>query len=202
MVAEDGDVIGAGLILPSEESSTVQRAHAEDVEEAGGHEERLQRLRIACASQVGAAELVGDEPVEAAVAVAPGGEFMARYMPVARLAALVDPHHPAGIRERQRPQQDRIDDAEGGGVRANPDRQGQDGDGRHPRRSTQGAEPVAKILEQRHGAARCATVVPCMDVGWTQILWVICASVAGYGHRDGRRRTEDGLSKLTAAARR
>src|SRR5882724_1873107 len=60
-----------------------------------------------------------------------------------------DPHQPSGLCERHRPQQHGVDDAEDGGVRADP--QGQDADrgGGEARALAEGTETVTEILRHR-----------------------------------------------------
>jgi hypothetical protein len=62
---------------------------------------------------------------------------------------LDEPHERGGIRERQRPQQNRIDDAEDRGVRADGEAEREDRDGGESRCAVELPDGVEEILSER-----------------------------------------------------
>ena len=67
------------------------------------------------------------------------------------VVALGDPHETIGVRERQRPQHDRVDDAEDRRVRADAERDREDDGESEERRLPQQTDRVPKIVEQHGG---------------------------------------------------
>ena len=74
---------------------------------------------------------------------------------------LPDDREPIGIAVRQRLQQQRVDDAEDRGVRADAERQRGDGDEAEARRAQQQPRAVAKVLKQDVIEPRSVWLVGC-----------------------------------------
>ena len=133
------------------QSVAENRPHTERLEEVGRDRRARHADAIAAAGQRDRALEVGRDLLERAGLLPPVLEVRGRDA-VARLRVhpivLPDRHHPGGIAERQRPQQDRVDDREDGGVGADAE-----GERQHDDRGEAGTLPhqaqrVAKILEQ------------------------------------------------------
>jgi hypothetical protein len=122
-----------------------ERTRAEHVEERGRHAGSLDRLGLA-----GAGERVADVRQRGgaleARRLAAEVEHPARPHRVGRTLGRPVPqeHEPAGVGERQRPQERRIDDAEDGRVGADAQRERED---RHGRESGRLAEPAHRVRQ-------------------------------------------------------
>ena len=147
-VAQQHDALRAGPRFLLQEEPPHVRRHSE---------QREQRRRDPGAAQGGAAPLGGGSPV--------GGELLERLGVLLQQGhravrqehvrkvfqgdgLLADAHDGAGIRVRQRPQQDAVDDAEHGGVRPDAQREDEHHGGREAGTSPQAADRVAQVAPQ------------------------------------------------------
>ncbi len=150
-VGEDDDGRSAGLVFVGHERPPHGRLDAEHREEVPRHHERLDLLGVAQAGdRVGVADR-HREVAEHLLALAQ--DLVARPGEAGLVDALlggrgVDLDEPLGLLVRQRLQEDRLDEAEDGGVGADAEGERGDRDGGEPGRLLQRADGVAKRLHE------------------------------------------------------
>ena len=155
-VAEDRARRAAAAIVGVGQDPAGRRPHAERVEEPAADPEALRGTRLAAGCEV---EGRGSSRQQAREALLPRANLFPdrigqRGIPAVEVAA-----HAGGIDETylgefgrvghgQRAQPDRVDDLEDGGVRADAERERQDGDRREPRIPAEEPQAVAQVLRQ------------------------------------------------------
>ena len=149
-------MVRAGRRLRGQEEASEGRPHAEERQNVRGHPDRPDLLGRVAARQIRAPVLGGAHVLEGAALRLPVEEVRGRDRTV---AALEDHDEARGIRVGQRPHQDRVDDREDRRAGADAEREGEDGDGREPRRAAEEPQPVARVLPEafeRAPAPLCA----------------------------------------------
>jgi hypothetical protein len=161
-MAEDHDAARSLRSLLSREGAPERRPCSQDREEVGRHLRRGHGFGLAAAGQVQARVLDERHLLEDVVLTLPveivGGRNGEGSHPRegCRGRRMPDPHEPRGIGIRQRLEQDRVDDAEDGGVGA--DAESQDGNRGQGKSRALHEEPrsVPQILpKHRHDLSRC-----------------------------------------------
>ena len=151
-VREDDHLLDGGLLVGAGEGAAERGREAEGLEEAGGHHRAGELAGVAIEVPVAghaAADEHGGEVLEGAAAVAEvaevgGGDGGAA---VAARRAAGGPDEAAGVAVRERVQEDRVDDGEDRGVRADAERESQHrGDGE----AGVGAELTDSVAEVLH----------------------------------------------------
>jgi hypothetical protein len=84
------------------------------------------------------------------------GEVLGERRRTLLRGAVVDPHQPPRLAERERPQDERLDDAEHGHGRADAEADDEDGERGQPGVAPQRAEGLPKVAEHGTGAGRRA----------------------------------------------
>jgi hypothetical protein len=161
VVAEHHDRRIAGAILGRFEPPAQHRPHAEQRQQLVGGVGRLHPDRAITAGQRGRAELPGRDR-RAAAAAGPEVPEVGRRQPDVRQVDLADdvgvqPRQPVRLVVRQRPQDDRVDDAEDRRGRADAEREGDDQHRGQPGRLPHHAERVPDIEPQRRHAVPRST---------------------------------------------
>jgi hypothetical protein len=152
-VADEANGLGAGPVLLRQERAAYRRAHAQHIEEIPRNARRGKLLRIAQAGQVEV--LVGErrEPGKRAVLFAQECRARKRKrLDRSRRIGLrrIDQHQPLGMRVRQRPQQQRVGHAENRRVRADAQRQRDDGHQGEARALREHPDGVAEVSHYFH----------------------------------------------------
>ena len=160
----------AGAVVAVDERSAAQRLQTEQRKHRRRERSAGELLRIALARERDRHEPERAHRLEGARLFLPrqviqhrGGE----RRQVQLVVAFGDPHETIGVRERQRPQHDRVDDAEDRRVRADAERDREDDGESEERRLPQQTDRVPNIVQQHGGtiiAPACSLHVRC-DVG-------------------------------------
>lgn len=146
-------------ILARQEGTPKQRLHAEHVEEIVGHDAVLHSLRLRTAEQDEPHRVVLRQAGEGAIAFADVGEIGNGKAQggLARLwGGLAESNESIGLGVRKIPQQHPVDDGKDRGVRADPERQGQDDHCGVTGIPAPAAQTIAEILAQDVPEARAA----------------------------------------------
>jgi hypothetical protein len=182
-VAEQHHWGRAGLVLLLEEIAAALGRHAEHGEEVEGDARCGNVLRLSLAAEREACPRGGRDIGEHVVVLAPalpgeGGERELLRVG-SRREALVEPHQPIRLRERQRPQQDRAHDREDRGVGADPEAEDEHDRGRETLRVAEVAQRLAQLEKHREHSVLTRTQRPvgCSN-RWTirkpvPILWCV-----------------------------
>jgi hypothetical protein len=152
-IADDRDRAfgtAAAPVVLRREPAAQDRLNAEHVEKRAADPHTLDQLRLTRTRQVETLDGKGSQPSEPAAVLAellpdgvgPGVELV--------LARLQYPE-PLRIVNRERSEQQAVDDREHRGVRADAQGEGNDREGRHERRGMQGPPGVAHSLARSHG---------------------------------------------------
>ena len=120
-VAENRDVVAPGLLLFREERAADRRAHAERGEHTGCRDRDVDMQTDQKSLEVFAGR-------------------RRNLLDAGTMQVAPDDHEAIGVRKGQRPQHDRVDDGEDGGVRADAERQRREDDDREADRPAQRAE--------------------------------------------------------------
>ena len=195
---EDGHVrVLRGLVLVRPEQPARGRRHAESAEEPGIDPNCLELLGIAHAGQVDVAELHRAKILESA-------DHLARVPEVGvRPRGLVDPalrerhpdlHQPIGVGERERFEQDRVDDAEDRRVRANAERKGYHGDNHQPGNPAEGPKPVANVLEEAHDSSVSTPAASGEPAKTREICRIVSKVTVRWRARSSHNRSQSGAS--------
>ena len=115
-------------------------------------------------------------------------------------ARFADPDQALGFRIRQRPQQHRIDDAEEGRVRADPDREQEDGDGGEPGTLADRAKRVAEILAEGIEARQTALIAVALLGGFDAAELAVCARRCASSGGSPRRMLSSVSSRMCASS--
>ena len=151
-VAQDDLSVFAGIVLVRQEHSAEQGLDAKQRKKRGGYacsQDPFRRIGT-CQLLVGKGDSVefGQRDVfENRVLLAPIEKRRHAIAARAALIGFVNPHQPIRLGKGQRPQQRGVQRAENGGVRADPERQHQDGGDRKPRPGSQGPKGVPDVAE-------------------------------------------------------
>ncbi len=155
-VADDGHGAvrsAAALIVGGAEGAAEHRRHAEHVEESAARPDALGELGGAAARQVEAGVGPGD------------GAIGPLALPVAKLfpdrigpRPVVEQHQPLGLADRERLQQDAVDEGEDRAVGADAEGERGHGDQRERGAAAQDAQTVAHVLRELVEPARAARV--------------------------------------------
>jgi hypothetical protein len=152
LMAEHDDEVAAGLVFVGVEGATDNRMNAEERKETRGCEGGLHATGITLAGEIetgghvdvdghfGKAAIVGLKVLEIA-----GRET---ELGPSRHVSVRDFDQTLRLEIRERPEKRGVDGAEDGGVGADAESQGQDGDGGEPWRLAQHAEGEAKVLQK------------------------------------------------------
>ena len=142
------------------EESPGRRLHAHDREERRRHPEALHALRLVAADQVRVPPVHRRQLLERIGLRADVEEVGRRYgaLAVDVVVARVGEHHQAvDVRDREGTQRERVDHAEHGGVRAEPERERQHDRGADRGPLDDGAERVPELeAERAHGRVSLA----------------------------------------------
>jgi hypothetical protein len=155
-MAQDGDGRPAGAVLVGSEFTAHERVDTQDGEIAGAHATLLDAGRRAVGDHVDApAEATRrHRDVDGLRVVADGQERAAVHrvvliFPARRSERRRHGAEPLRLRVRQRPEQQRVDDREDGGVDADADGEGDERDEGESGRLSQHADAVAEVAGQR-----------------------------------------------------
>ncbi len=150
-VAENSDLVFAGLVFPRRKSPAEKRRDTEQREEVRLGGKGGDMVRPALDAQVHVLKPVKQRHVlEGAILLFPVDEIRTgEGIRAGRRFRLVEAQQLFRVAERQRTQQDGFDDAENSGVGADSDGQRGRGDDGESRRLPQVSRCVAKILQQR-----------------------------------------------------
>ncbi len=143
-VADDDDLRAFRTILLRREEAAEDRLHAEHGREVVGDLRALQPERVRAVRGVEAGALVVGDRLELALLTAPlveVGVVDSHHVEVPARRTLVDVDEPLGLGERQRPQEEAVDQAEDGDVRRE-----SEGEHRHHQRA---GEPLAQQRAKR-----------------------------------------------------
>jgi hypothetical protein len=152
LLVHDHDLRRARLVLAFGQGAAQNRIEVEDFEEIAGYESAPDALGPFTARQVHALRLKGGELFDRARLVAQVVELQdGNAVAVAGGIGREDVDQSFGIMIRQRAQQDGIDDAEDRGVRANAERESENGDDREGRRFQKLTKRIAKIGNHNFG---------------------------------------------------
>ena len=150
-VAQDDDRRLAGRVFIRPQQPSVERLRAEQVEQAGGRQNPFDPLRVLAGQQRAGAALRNRHLLERSVFGADVDE-LPRRRPVLRDvdAWRSQPQHrePVRVGIRQRLEQQRVDDAEDGGVGADADGERDDDHQRQRGRAPQRPDGVAEVLQE------------------------------------------------------
>ncbi len=142
--------VRAGPIFVGRERATNPWARAEDVEEIGGGGHRADEPRFGAAGQVEGEVGEHREAVEHARALAPGQHLVSRQRSARHaVPPFVHVDETAGVRERQRPQQDGVEQAEDRGDGGDADRERHDRGCGEAVRAEQVPAGVSQVLDDR-----------------------------------------------------
>jgi hypothetical protein len=161
-VAENHDLVFAGLVLALGPGSAQHRPHAQQRKEIGFRRQHEDVLRLPTGVQVHIARPEKQRHVlKCAVLGSPIDEIRPREGISSRSRLrLVQAHQPVGIGIRQRAQQNRVDNAENSGIRADSDGQRS---GRHqgePARVAQVPEGITQVEQQVSHLSFRRTITP------------------------------------------
>ena len=160
-VPEDGDLRAARLVLPRAEAAAQHGPHAQHVEEARAHRGALEPRRRAAAGHRHAVAVDGGQRLEGLRLRLDVEEVLRRVDTVSGPPRPARSDEPVGLGERQRLQQDCVDDAEDRAVRADAEGQRRDGHEREAGRLPQPSQRVDEVLAQGvHGLRAKANSVP------------------------------------------
>ena len=150
-VAEHGDLVFAGLVLPRREGPAEERRDTEQGEEVRLDGQGGDVVRPALDAEVHVLRPAKQRHVlEGAVLRFPVDEIRSgEGIRAGRRFRLVEAQQLFRVAVRQGPQQDGFDDAENGGVGADSDGQRDGGDDGESRRLPQASRCVAQVLQQR-----------------------------------------------------
>ena len=154
-VAEEHGLRSARRVVRAAEQAPDQRPRPQERQDAVGDLDHLHLLRL---RQPGHRRLVvvPHAAVGEGLALLAVGEVerwpLVDPVPAETRRGVPDPDQAVRLRVRQRLQEHAADDAEDGGVGADPDRQGDDGDGGEQRCASEAADGVAELAGDRaHG---------------------------------------------------
>ena len=154
-VAEHDHASRARVVVSHGEQAAQGRAYAEQLEVVAGDHESRQRLRIAVAGDVRSPSLIRGHRCEGVIPIAPVGEVRRskplRFREAARSVIGPQLHELLGVSIRQRPEEHRAQHAEHGGVRADADREREEGDDGEAGRAAEDAGTDGEILTQLAG---------------------------------------------------
>ena len=160
---------------------------SEDAEEVGRDHLAAEVLGLPSSGHVGVLPAERGQALEAAAVLLPVDEVRIgdRHAREVR-RRLAEPHQAVGIAVGQRLEENAVDDAEDGGVGADPERQRDHRDGREARVPGQHAQAVPNVLEQDPHVASCCEVRP--SPRWSQRAgaWR-CSGIASRAPRARRR---------------
>jgi hypothetical protein len=163
-IADHEDGGRARAIFAARESAAQQRRNAQRGKHVRRHLQARDFFGLVRAGQRSAPGLRRRQSIEGMHLRAIIQKIRRRY----RIPAFVQRHHQAArIAIRQRLQQDRIDHAEDGRIRADPQRQHQNGGKRKPRTLDRYTHhPLDAKSEKRLAASISASISPCMSRGF------------------------------------
>ena len=149
-VAEDRLARTAEVVVAGREAAAKRRLRAHHVEEVGRHHGAAQLFRILPAEERAQRAVVGRERLDAGALRAPVLEpRVRRDVAIEALLGVLHPHHHDAIRVPvgKLAQQERLDDAEDGGVGSDAERQRQERGEREPLRVSQGPECMPEVVQ-------------------------------------------------------
>src|SRR6267378_1503810 len=151
VVADYRDRVFPRLIIIRIESPAEKRRDAQDIPVVAGNEIHVDKLGLAVKNRVDARTVPREHPGEGVVVVAQGLERCVGKIAVSATLRQrgTNEHELLRIFDRQQPQQERIDQTEDGGVGANAESKGEDGDGSEARVLAEHAGGEAKVLPTR-----------------------------------------------------
>src|SRR2546426_196977 len=154
-VAEDGDLGSSGSIVVWLDRASDERLRGENGKQAAADARAVNPLRHLTPRQIECPAGEEAQAVEARGLFAPvvevGQRGAGHRAGCCRRGRRVRPasdedEEPVGLAKRKGPEHDRVNDAEDRGVRADAERQGQDGDGREAGTLAQQAQPEAYVI--------------------------------------------------------
>ena len=148
-MADDGAAVAAGRLLVGQEPAAERRLHAERREEIRGHAEALHPFRLVAANQVDVPPGECRQALNPVALALPIEEIRRGHLLAAVLGiagAVGQQKDAVHIGERERPDDQRVDHRQDGGVRAEPERERQHDEAR---RATDAAGWIAAHISRR-----------------------------------------------------
>ncbi len=147
---EKGPRRPGAVVLGSEEPAE-GGGRPEELQDLGGGHRAVEAPRLAAADEIRGDGHRRAQPSEGGAHAFPVPEVGGRRLHLAVAAVrlvLPYPHQPVGLGERQRPEQDVVEDREGGRRGADAERGDEDDRGREPGRASERPERVPQVLPQ------------------------------------------------------
>ena len=158
-IREQHHAFGAWLVIALVEAPPLGRSHTEHGQKRGADHLGRDAFRLAAAADGQAGRAHGADAGERLATRAPVVVVVARGRDARELRRLLgEDHHPGGVLVGERLKQDRVDDGEDGGVRADAQRQRQDGDERE-------AGPRAEVAKRDAHVLHASIVAEGSDAG-------------------------------------
>ena len=150
-VAQHEHRIGPQVVVGVDEGATKEWPDAEDIEEVGGHHPRQHVVRLAAVEQRERHAVVLHEPRHRSELLPVVDDFLRGERNVfgaGHERLLAGDHQPIAVLIRERPQEHAVDQAEDGGVRPDPEAEGEHHERGVPRRGDQGPDSVSNVAKQ------------------------------------------------------